>query len=382
MFARGVVHLTSCGQSPKTIQALESFIQGTNGGLKTLELYRASVAPELLLELCRACPRLTQLRTPVHALIPHNVVEAIAQACPLIEGISVTTNGREDPLSPAETWARHFPRLKVLSFRNGWLQYEPTKIDAIRATAQITNATEIDVDGCHIMLDVIEALVGTPFGDRLERFCFSKGSSPTLLEPDALLAAVRGFPRLRALAIPSGWSESYGHRFYEALVVAGTARGLTHLAIRDIHATDQCVAMACRIEGLEVLEIDGIDATGDIVNCILEGVACMSLTSVSIRYCAYHKLTSLRARDLLRLVKCCRRLKSLSWFCDEEYRGGAELRPRVCDEIVRYLENRGGRVVVRPVEPRPFPFFLAPGDPREPDVLFSCRYDSATERYY
>ena len=87
----------------------------------------------------------------MHALIPSGVlclfptrliVEAIAQACPLIEGISVTNNGRDEPLSPAETWARHFPRLKALSFRNGWLEYQPTKLDAIRATALVTNATK------------------------------------------------------------------------------------------------------------------------------------------------------------------------------------------------------------------------------------------------
>ena len=449
VFGTGVIHLSACGRAAPAVAALEFFVKQTNGGLETLELYRANVAPDRLLELCRACPRLKELRTPVHALIPYGIVEAIAQACPLIEGISVTNNGRDEPLSPAETWARHFPRLKALSFRNGWLEYQPTRLDAIRATALVTNATSMDVDGCHITPEVIQALVGTPFGDRLERLGFPEGTSPTRLELDALLAAVLGFPRLRALAIP-GYMV-YGHGFYRALARISNERpagtGLNHLAIADLDATDKCVALACLIEGLEVLTLAAIDATRGIVDAILGGAAARSLTSISIRYCAYApRATALRACDVLRLVQGCPRMKHLSWFCDEEFQEGTDLRRGPCKAIVRLLKSRGGRVAVQPTRANPvavgrrvrkkfngdwyegrvrFGWYegvvesvedghceirwsdgdttsmevsdvakilkqpieaatrvLVPGDAREPEVLFSCRYDRATERYY
>ena len=449
VFGEGVIHLSACCRAAPAVAALEFFVKQTNGGLQTLELYRANVAPDRLLELCRACPRLKELRTPVHALIPYGIVEAIAQACPLIEGISVTNNGRDEPLSPAETWARHFPRLKALSFRNGWLEYQPTKLDAIRATALVTNATKMDVDGCHITPEVIEALVGTPFGDRLERLGFSEGTSPTRLEPDALLAAVLGFPCLRALAIPGFLV--YGHSFYRALARISNERpagtGLRNLAIRELDATDECVALACRIEGLEILTLEAIDATRSVVDAILGGAAARSLTSISIRYCAYApRATALRACDVLRLVQGCPRLNRLSWFCDEEFQEGTLLLWEVCNEITRLLESRGGRVAVQPTRANPvavgrrvrkkfngdwyegrvrFGWYegvvesvedghceirwsdgdttsmevsdvakilkqpieaatrvLVPGDAREPEVLFSCRYDRATERYY
>ena len=449
VFGAGVIHLSACGRAAPAVAALEFFVKQTNGGLETLELYRANVAPDRLLELCRACPRLKELRTPVHALIPYGIVEAIAQACPLIEGISVTNNGRDEPLSPAETWARHFPRLKALSFRNGWLEYQPTRLDAIRATALVTNATSMDVDGCHITPEVIQALVGTPFGDRLERLGFPEGTSPTSLELDALLAAVLGFPRLRALAIP-GYMV-YGHGFYRALARISNERpagtGLNHLAIADLDATDKCVALACLIEGLEVLTLAAIDATRGIVDAILGGAAAKSLTSISIRYCAYApRATALRACDVLRLVQGCPRLNRLSWFCDEEFQEGTDLRRGPCKAIVQLLESRGGRVAVQPTRANPvavgrrvrkkfngdwyegrvrFGWYegvvesvedghceirwsdgdttsmevsdvakilkqpieaatrvLVPGDAREPEVLFSCRYDRATERYY
>ena len=131
-----------------------------------------------------------------------------------------------------------------------------------------------DVDGCHITYDVIRALVGTPFGDRLERLGLFEGANPTMLEPEALIAAMGGFPRLRTLAIPHGVGNPYGPVFYGALARNSNGRpagtGLKHLTIRDLDCTDGAVAHACRMEGLEELVLDGIDATScvEINQCI------------------------------------------------------------------------------------------------------------------
>ena len=124
------------------------------------------------------------------------------------------------------------------------------------------------------------------------------------------------------------------------------------LAIADLDATDKCVALACLIEGLEVLTLDGIDATRGIVDAILGGAAARTLTTVSIRYCAYApRPTALRACDVLRLVQGCPRLSRLSWFCDEEFQEGTLLLRGVCNAITRTLERRGGRVAMRPYNP-------------------------------
>ena len=90
-------------------------------------------------------------------------------------------------------------------------------------------------------------------------------------------------------------------------------------------------------------------ATRGIVDAILGGGAAKSLTSISIRYIAYSpRATALRASDVLRLVQGCPRMKNLSWFCDEEFQEGTLLLRRPCNDIVRLLEGRGGRVAMRP----------------------------------
>ena len=57
---------------------------------------------------------------------------------------------------PAETWARHFPKLRRLSLAsNPHGEYLPTRLDLISETACITNVTELDVEGCHITREVV-----------------------------------------------------------------------------------------------------------------------------------------------------------------------------------------------------------------------------------
>ena len=98
-------------------------------------------------------------------------------------------------------------------------KYVPTRLDAISAVARSTNATELDIGGAHILPELIDALVGTPFGDRIERFGNIDpewSDFDTNLEPEAVLVAARGFPRLQSLTIPQG-STMGGPDFYAKL---------------------------------------------------------------------------------------------------------------------------------------------------------------------
>ena len=72
--------------------------------------------------------------------------------------------------------------------------YRPTLLDELAALSRVTKATELDYEGCDVTLELIEVLVGTPFGDRITSlYDFDE----TRLLPDAVLAGVELFvPRL------------------------------------------------------------------------------------------------------------------------------------------------------------------------------------------
>ena len=67
---------------------------------------------------------------------------------------------------------------------------------------------------CQVARPVVDLFIGTPFGNRLRALKFT-GSQ---VAADDLLACARGFPQLRALALPN--NELGGVSFYEALARA------------------------------------------------------------------------------------------------------------------------------------------------------------------
>ena len=79
---------------------------------------------------------------------------------------------------------------------------QPTENTSETMTALVTNASKLRFDSCHITRDVIDAIVGTPLGDRIETLGEVDKGNEAKLEPEALLAAARGFPRLAELHIP------------------------------------------------------------------------------------------------------------------------------------------------------------------------------------
>jgi len=317
------------------LEAICCFVACTAGGLRGLDLEFADISEETLVDFCRRSPRLNRLVAPKCRHISDNGIRAISVACPELVSVSLCSKytpaqvqevlGDSPPplppglryykYSPAETWAIRFPKLETFALNNGHVGYRPTRLRAIRAAATATNATTLDVDACHITRDVVEALVGTPFGDRLVAFgddC-EEGLNETRFEPDALIAAARGFPRLEELYIPKNHRGILGTAFYEEL---GRVGNLTTLSICAYQTTDACVAAVCKHSQLKTLRLDGLEfVTSGVVDGILAGRAAGTICTLRIQGCCNdegHLITdNIRYVDLVRLVKGCPKLTAL-----------------------------------------------------------------------
>ena len=339
VFGPSYALLNSCGKSEETLQALRSFVLSANGGLISLDLRQSAVSSGMLVEFCRSLPNLVQLYGPRYVSIADDDIEAISVACPKLKGVELS-QGMDGNISPAESWARLFPKLTTLSLSNGMLDYTPSRLDAIRETAHAVDVKWLEIEGCHITRDVVEAIVGTPLGDRLEDFgtcCYQRNR--TVLEPEAILAAAAGFPRLSTLGIPEGTNVGTPD-FYVGLGRAATQ--LRSLVIRDRYSTDAHVAAACAHCSLRMLELNKIyDVTPAVVECIVGSGSAATLEELRILGTAGRdRENSLHAVDVLRLVEGCPRLKTLYWFNFDSGLKNAELDRDICRQITELLLSR------------------------------------------
>ena len=349
VFGAGCIRLSAYGRSPERIAALDAFVRRTNGGLRTLDLQFSCVTAETLLRMCRASPKLTTLEGPRTVHVPDGTIISISAACPDLCDVDFSRVGRIH--SPAETWQRHFPGLHDIKLRGSSLPYKPTRIDAIRETAlTCRHARCLDIDNCHITADVIDAIAGTPLGDSLENL--DEIENYTVLERDAIIAAVRGFPKLSSLKIPQG-SMMPGPSFYVDLGrTTGRWSGITHLQLYDEITTDACIAAACSHLRLESLELGGLAGglellTSRIVDAITRSQSASTLWALTIAFSAADPPepgSPLRAEDVLRLLQGCPKLSSLTWSMHEYDRDRAGIDRVRCGAIVDLLKDRGATI--------------------------------------
>lgn len=359
VFGPSYAMLNSCGKSEETLQALRSFVLSANGGLISLDLRRSAVSSGMLVEFCRSLPNLRQVYGPEYVSIADGDIEAISVACPNLKVVELS-QVMDSNISPAESWARLFPKLRTLSLSNGQLDYTPSRLDAIRESAHLVDVKWLDVEACHITREVVEAIVGTPLGDRLEEFGTCYQGNRTLLEPEAILAAAAGFPRLSTLEIPEG-TDVGAPDFYVALGRAATQ--LRSLVIRYRYSTDAHVAAACAHCSLRMLELNKIyDVTPAVVECIVGSGSAATLEELRILGTAGRDCeNSLHAVDILRLVEGCPRLKTLYWFNFDSGLKNAELDRDICRQITELLlSRREGYGGTEPWEATAANIFLGP----------------------
>ena len=342
VFGAGCIRLSAYGRSPERIAALDAFVRRTNGGLFSLNLRNCDVTAEALLRMCQASPKLTKLRGPSSVAIPDSTVISISAACPDLNEVSFSHIGH----SPAETYEHHFPRLNHVNllFDGGSRPYRPTLIDAIRKTAlTCRHARYLELDGCHVTADVIEAIVGTPLGDSLPHL--GEMDDDTVLEPDAILAAARGFPEFCELRIPLD-STMPGPGFY--IDLSRTTARITRLHLQDRTTTDACIAAACSHLRLEYLELEYLGLlTSGIVDGITRSRSAATLSSLTIAYSAANPPapgTPLSDEGVLSLLQGCPKLKSLTWSLSEYDRARAGLDRTLCQAIVDLLKDRGATI--------------------------------------
>jgi len=240
------------------------------------------------------------------------------------------------------------------------LDYTPSRLDAIRESASVLDVKRLEIEGCHITRDVVEAIVGTPLGDRLEDFgttCYQ--GNRTILEPGAILAAAAGFPRLSTLEIPEGTNVG-APDFYVGLGRAATQ--LRSLVIRYRYSTDAHVAAACTHCSLRMLELNKIYVvTPAVVECIVGSGSAATLEELRILGTADRRENSLDAVDVLRLVEGCPRLKTLYWFNFNSGLKNAELDRDICRQITELLlSRRDGDGRTEPWEATAANIFLGP----------------------
>ena len=336
VFGAGCVELDAAGVSAQSIAALRSFVNATNGGLRKLSFWASGISSADLVAICQAAPNLVELWGPCYVETPHEAIVTIAAACPKLEQVKFSTLG--SALGPAERWARFFPQLRTLALTLPHLVpglYRPMHLDIITEAARTTSAVELDLEGCHITADVIAAVVGTPLSDSLTCLSARGMALWTTIEPEALLAAARGFPRLAELWIPKG-TLSPDPAWYRDLAQIGS---FSRLILSGHRTTDAHVVAACTYSLVETLEISWIPhghLTPSFIDGVISSPSAATLRKVEIIYCDGDGICAV---DLLRLVQGCPRLKNIWWAHDS---------PAVRDdpaeeEMAEILWSRGGR---------------------------------------
>ena len=291
---------------------------------------------DFLVEWCRTAPNLVSLDASRWVCINMERAAAIGSACPLLEDVKFSG---WDGVSPAQSWAKCFPKLRQVHLspdRSGELtdDYVPTDLAAISETLRVcASAVELYCDQCQIARPVVDLFIGTPFGNRLRALKLT-GSQ---VAADDLLACARGFPQLRALALPK--NELGGVLFYEALCRARPE--LAYLEFSWSETTeDSHVVAACSLWSLRCLVVEACDECGDdgLVDGILASSSAASLEEIEIS--KTDRGLDLGGEHILRLVRGCPRLRV---FADiYGYQGESD---EDADEAREILRHRGGDAI-------------------------------------
>ena len=227
-----------------------------------------------------------------------------------------------------------FPKLKVLHFGTGYINYRPELFDQIRETvAKCSLATEVDLCGCLVHPDLIECLVRSPLGTRLTRLVLTDSQ----ISPLTILAAARGFQKLRDLELPDVVNCDAG--FFQLLYQVRPEIAQLHVGYES-DIDDAGVKYLCNKFRLEVLRFAlNRNLTVGAIDAILDSTSSKTLQEVEFDYTCY----SLEGSEFLSLADGCPSLKKMTWNLDTvEYRATQATGLRRLSDLLR---SRGGQLV-------------------------------------
>ena len=294
---------------------------------------------QFLLEWCQSAPRLVRLDAGRFACIDMERAAAIGRACPMLVDVEFC---RWYNVSPAESWAKHFPCLRTVllygdrnnRYDTGYKEYyTPTDLEAISETVRVcTRAVFLNCQWCDLTRPVLDRIIGTAFGNRLSALNFSGGR----VDAELVLACARELPQLRALGLPK--NDLGDVSFYEAL---GLARPeLTYLKFHSSYVDDSLIVAAVSRLRLRCLHIEecfqGEVGGSTLVDGILASPSAASLEELIIEDCG----PGFGGLNLLRLVNGCPRLHTFDWKDCEYDEDSWYLEPESYRDALQILNGR------------------------------------------
>ena len=343
VFGPGCQHFSGVGKSEVVLSAIGSFVTSTGGKLRELSLSYCSISPSGLLDLCSACPQLNSLR------VAHNVPNiecadldklavSLNQLCPMLEAVNLPTK-----LTPAETYARHFPRLRRLSFKSvvlGSSGHTPNRFDVIvQAAENCVRVKEIELL-CNPTPALVETLAGTPLRDRVTQLLFSFAPFQRV---SSCIQALGAFPNLHELTFGPGDLREFRTvlttEFCERL--ASECPMLRKLGLEYVN--NDCMRVICQRLSLEYIAI--WDDQGKFTECLTADVVDIMLESpcaTSLREARLYGVYALGTVELLRLVEGCPNM--VKFGCSYRPRNAAYCDALNIASLRSLLQSRGGKL--------------------------------------
>ena len=366
VFGAGCRDLWAMGESAAALAAIRSFIvTGTQGRLRCLVFHKSTITPTQLVDLCRACPLLTDLSAAGCGLpnlyepdisIDEYAAE-IGAACPLLERVNLPDEGYDDAFCPAEVYQMHFPNLRYLDL--GYSCSSPGRYDRIAMSARACRRAASHLQlSCNVQEDVVEQLAAIPeLRDGTTHINMDSASIP----PECVILVAQRFLALRQLRLPDSQIGMLLPDWESLYVARPELTGLQFGHFSEID--DDCLYAVChsfRLETLGLAPSAGLTVGAmyyDAVDIIVNSPCAATLRKISV----YDLLSS---ADLLRLLRGCPNISEVCW----DFGGGRDpffRRQRDLANLhtlLRILQSRGGKLdsgyLFRHVRPREYPGVL------------------------
>ena len=326
-------------ESHESANALQEFMTSTNGQLRDVTYNGSSssyFSAPALLELCRACPLLTSLSAAGN--VPNPITTAanldafaseLGRACPLLDTVWIPS-----PLSPAESYQWHFPRLVCVDFNRRHGEEEgPVRWDGIQRTLQAcVHATEVELIERIVSPQLVDLLLVAPLASRLKSLDLG---SETVITPESILRLARGFGALAALELPDYFDG--GSQFYRSLVQAQPTLEKLRLGYGN-QLDDDALRTICEGLRLEHLELHYYDISGNLtdgaIDVVLASPCAQTLRSIEVSGPPFSPSC------VWRLIRGCPMLAKLQW--DPPSPLSPIEHGQNVDEVNALLKSRGG----------------------------------------